>query len=97
VRRSVANNLNDNGNNHPGLLLGKSVSLKQMTTRTRHPVRSAVHALVSGAPHRIGHFDVGCVRRRAQKPQARIIEDDHHGAPGATAKGLSWPDGCCPH
>lgn len=37
---------------------GKSVSLRQMTTRTHHPGRHAVHALVNGVSHRIGHFDV---------------------------------------
>jgi 3-methyladenine DNA glycosylase AlkC len=58
VRRSVANNLNDIGNDHPDLLLGKSVSLKQMTMRMHHPGRHAVHALVNGVTHCIGHFDV---------------------------------------
>lgn len=37
---------------------GKSVSLVQMTTRTHHPGRHVVHALVNGVSHRIGHFDV---------------------------------------
>lgn len=54
----MANNLNDTGNDRPGLLLGKSVSLKQMTTRTHHPGRHAVHARVNGVTHCIGHFDV---------------------------------------
>jgi 3-methyladenine DNA glycosylase AlkC len=39
-------------------LFGKSVSLKQMTTRIHHPGRHVVHALVNGVQHRIGHFDL---------------------------------------
>jgi len=91
VRRSVANNLNDIGKDHPDRLLDtarrwlaqagaqrrwvvqralrslvkqcdpKALALlgyRQMTTRTHHPGRHAVHALVNGVSHRIGHFDV---------------------------------------
>ena len=39
-------------------VFGKSVSLKQMTTRTHHPGRHVVHALVNGVSHHIGHFDL---------------------------------------